>query len=95
MPLCSRCLGACLGHVLSVGLLFLGSLPEWRVAIVLAGVMFADWAAQEWVGITSTNPRRLVTGTLGGLGVGSVYWMCLGTIWTSGVELLGRFSPLR
>lgn len=81
MPLCARCSGAAVGQVVSVVLLAAGALPPAWMAVLMAGVMLADWSVQEYLGIVSTNPRRLLTGILGGLGVATLYWLLGLFVW--------------
>ena len=42
--------------------------------ILLIGIMLLDWAAQEFLGMPSTNARRFFTGALAGIGLGSFFW---------------------
>lgn len=74
MPFCARCIGASLGHIGAFVLFVSGLLPGIFVAITLILIMGVDWSLQKWFGIISTNPRRLVTGISGGLGVGVFVW---------------------
>jgi uncharacterized membrane protein len=78
MPLCARCLGASIGHVAALGVVIATGVhvPLW-IATVCCIVMGIDWGVQEYLGWMSTNPRRLVTGIMGGFGVGSVWWRML------------------
>ncbi len=62
MPFCARCLGSAVGHVASLLLFFVGHLPNPVLSILFIGVLGIDWSLQNWLGIMSTNPRRLVTG---------------------------------
>ncbi len=43
-------------------------LLPWWVNAALLPVMLIDWGLQEYLGILSTNPRRLLTGLAGGFG---------------------------
>ena len=74
MPMCARCLGASIGHTIALILFILDSLPTFAASIFFAGVMLSDWTLQYLKILQSTNSRRLVTGILGGLGVGSIIW---------------------
>lgn len=67
-PVCARCTGVIFGYLIAVPMfLFLGS----RVLFSLLGcfVMLADWSLQALKRKTSTNPRRFLTGILGGYGI--------------------------
>lgn len=69
MPMCARCLGVAMGHVVALGAWLTLGLIGPLFAVVLMAVCFADWAVQRWAGWESTNPRRLVTGLVGGFGM--------------------------
>jgi uncharacterized membrane protein len=74
MTICARCFGATIGHVLSFVLFVIGKLPPVYIAIALLIPLALDWSLQQFFHILSTNPRRLLTGILGGFGVGSIIW---------------------
>lgn len=74
LPYCARCMGASIGHIAALLLFLIGNMPSVVIAIILIAVMGIDWSLQKWAGILSTNPRRLVTGVAGGLGVGVLIW---------------------
>ena len=74
MPFCSRCLGCSIGHILSFVLFLFGYLPSFLVAVILIIPLGIDWSIQRFLGIVSNNYRRLITGILGGLGVGVIIW---------------------
>lgn len=63
-----------IGHVVAFSLLIVGRLPQWYLGLSLLGVMLIDWSLQAFVNIPSTNMRRVITGFLGGLGVGILFW---------------------
>lgn len=74
MPFCSRCLGCGIGHIIAFFLFLLGRLPNLIFAALFILPLALDWSIQEFIGIMSNNYRRLVTGILGGLGVGIFIW---------------------
>lgn len=74
LPFCARCLGVSIGHVLSFALLLFDKLPAATLSVGFVAVMGIDWSLQKWAGIPSTNTRRLITGVLGGFGVGAMIW---------------------
>lgn len=74
MPFCSRCLGCSIGHVVSFLFFIIGSLPSFLLALVLIIPLAIDWLIQEFLGIVSNNYRRLITGFMGGFGVGVFIW---------------------
>lgn len=67
-PVCARCLGMLIGHLLGVIILLSFKLPL-EVAIVFCLMTFIDWFLQYLDVLESTNWRRLLTGILGGIGV--------------------------
>ena len=75
MPFCARCFGASIGHVMSFALFCAGMLPPFSICLIFMAIIFCDWFLQKRFNIMSTNPRRFVTGIVGGLGVGSVIWI--------------------
>ena len=72
-PVCARCTGVFLGQFSAfAGLLAGKRVPVWTGAMMLL-IMGADWFVQ-YIGLRgSTNPRRLVTGILGGAGMIFIY----------------------
>lgn len=77
MPFCARCLGASIGHIGAFFLFLIGNLPSFITSIILVSALGVDWSLQQWFGIMSNNNRRLVTGILGGMGVGAIAWPTL------------------
>jgi uncharacterized membrane protein len=82
MTICARCFGSTIGHIASVVLFFLGYLPSIPIALVLVAIMFLDWSLQAFAHIPSTNFRRVVTGFVGGFGIGTIIWTVLGLVIT-------------
>jgi len=80
MPLCARCFGVSIGNVISFISCCLGIQIHWTLLVLFMAIMFCDWALQEWRGIVSTNPRRLITGIIGGYAVGFIWWKFV--LWT-------------
>lgn len=74
MPVCARCFGASIGHVFSFVLFCIGALPPFSLCLLFMLLIFTDWFLQEQFGIMSTNSRRFVTGVIGGIGVGAIWW---------------------
>jgi uncharacterized membrane protein len=75
MPFCSRCLGCSMGHIISFVLFIMGILPSFFIAIILIVPLGIDWSIQKFFKIMSNNYRRLITGFLGGLGIGILIWI--------------------
>jgi len=50
----------------------------WHPSVLLSGTLLApmlvDWSVQQFAGRTSTNTRRFITGVLGGIGYGSLWF---------------------
>lgn len=80
MPFCARCLGASIGHISSLILAAIGILIPPVLALLFIGIMLLDWSLQQFLGIMSTNARRLVTGIAGGVGVNSILLLTVVTI---------------
>ena len=74
MPFCARCLGASMGHVGAFILFLFGSLPTISVSLIFVAAMGVDWSLQKCCRVMSNNNRRLVTGILGGMGLGALIW---------------------
>lgn len=66
-PLCARCCGVVLSSFVALPLFFMRRISVVS-ALVLSGIMFLDWLLQFLHILPSTNPRRFVTGLLGGFG---------------------------
>ncbi|MDT8715425.1 DUF2085 domain-containing protein [Clostridium sp. 19966] len=64
-PICARCTGVLIGYILSI---FLFSYISFPMCIGLAIIMLLDWVIQYLNIAQSTNIRRLITGSCGGLG---------------------------
>jgi len=64
-PVCARCTGTYIGNVLAVICAFF-FIPRPEYLLVGCAVILTDWLVQ-FTGIRdSTNPRRLLTGIVGG-----------------------------
>lgn len=75
-PVCARCTGVLLGYLPAVPAFFLLG-ASWRAAAAGMAVMLADWLLQRLGVAESTNPRRLLTGILGGYGIMTAQLLCL------------------
>ena len=66
-PLCARCSGLLIGYIIG---LFLWSVQKLSVPVclILCLIMYIDWKLQDMHWIMSTNLRRLLTGTVCGIG---------------------------
>jgi len=79
MRICARCFGSNIGHIAALIALGFGVFPKWYWSLLLVAPLAVDWGLQEKFGVMSNNTRRLVTGVLGGLGVGFIVWGALMT----------------
>jgi len=80
MKICARCFGSTIGHILVFLLFIAGLLPPWYYAVACVGIMLIDWSFQTFLKIMSTNTRRLITGIIGGFGIGCLIWAGVGKI---------------
>ncbi|MDR1329471.1 MAG: DUF2085 domain-containing protein [Oscillospiraceae bacterium] len=71
-PICTRCTGVLIGNVIAYAL-FLMWAPPWWVCVTGCAVIFADWLVQQLKVRESTNPRRLITGIIGGYSLSTLY----------------------
>ena len=84
-PVCARCTGVLLSTPLAVVLFFFHrvSIP---IALGLSSVMLLDWGVQFLHIRESTNPRRLITGIIGGFGVTTLYMYLYLAIYRLGMK---------
>lgn len=75
MPVCARCTGVILGYLISLPCFFMFGFMK-ILSITGSIVMLIDWLLQATHKRKSTNPRRLVTGIMGGFGIMSMQ-MCI------------------
>lgn len=71
-PICARCTGVLLGQIVAIPLYFVLHLPG-VVLVLFCGIMFFDWFLQSLKILESTNYRRLITGTLAGYALMTIY----------------------
>ena len=67
LPLCARCTGIVIGHVLGIVVAMFCKVSFWTLLGTLP--LMVDGTLQEATGYESTNPRRLLTGIFYGFGV--------------------------
>lgn len=70
-PVCARCTGVCFGTLAAV-FLFFRIKPNILICVLGCMIMFLDWWLQHKMILSSTNRRRLLTGTLAGYGLMSI-----------------------
>lgn len=78
-PLCARCTGISVGYIIGPVLLIWVRIPMLG-CMICASIMFFDWYIQYMGILPSTNLRRLITGTICGVGyvhfwVNLIVWM--------------------
>ena len=74
MKICARCFGILMGVRVAIVLCLFQSLPPWWVSVLIVVPMAIDGGLQQVFGIMSNNSRRLITGVLGGFGMGAICW---------------------
>ena len=74
MKICARCTGIKIGHWVAIICCAFQPLPPWWVSVLLVVPMAIDGGIQLLFKIMSNNPRRFVTGLLGGFGIGAIIW---------------------
>ena len=67
LPLCARCTGIVIGHVIGVVVSLFHPVSLWSLTGTLP--LMADGMVQKYTSYESTNIRRLVTGILYGFGM--------------------------
>lgn len=67
-PVCARCTGAFIGYFIGYVTFPFFRLPP-LLCVLFCAIMFADWFVQRIDLLPSTNIRRLLTGTLCGMGL--------------------------
>lgn len=70
-PVCARCCGVLCGELMAI--MFGRKCHNVKIGSVMMGIMFLDWLVQYLDIQESNNPRRFVTGILGGYGAWSIY----------------------
>lgn len=73
-PVCARCTGVLFGELVALILLLCSVKMNIILALALLIPMGIDWGLQHIKVLMSDNIRRLITGTLGGVGLTFVYF---------------------
>jgi len=71
-PVCARCTGVLIGSVIAYSL-FLIYVPSVIFCFIGCIIMLTDWLIQYFSIRESTNIRRLITGTIGGYALSTIY----------------------
>lgn len=75
-PVCARCTGVFIGNIAAYALFLIYTLPL-EFCLTGCAIMFVDWLVQ-YIGIRkSTNIRRVITGTIGGYSLTTLYCMAI------------------
>ncbi|WP_160690098.1 DUF2085 domain-containing protein [Clostridium sp. C2-6-12] len=83
-PICARCIGVMIGYFIS----FIYRQNSITVNLILMLTMLIDWSLQFAKIKSSTNLKRLITGTMGGYGLMNIYIIIISGIYL----LLGKYS---
>lgn len=76
-PVCARCTGVLIGEIITIVLLILGIKINLLISTALLLIMGFDWFIQYIKLLPSTNIRRLITGTFGGIGLTYIYYYAI------------------
>ena len=79
-PICARCTGVLPSTPLAAAF-FLWHRISVAMALCLSAVMLLDWSLQYFSILESTNPRRFVTGIIGGFGVATLHMYFYQAVW--------------
>jgi uncharacterized membrane protein len=74
MPMCARCFGIRIGTTTAIILCVLQKLPPWWISFLMFLVLLIDWGIQQFFNVMSTNLRRVISGVVGGFGMGALFW---------------------
>ena len=75
-PVCARCTGVLIGNIASYAMFFIYA-PPFQFCLMGCAVMYADWLIQHLDIRESTNIRRLITGTIGGYALTTLYCIAI------------------
>lgn len=73
-PVCARCTGVTIGQLSAIGAALVTQKANFRLALILLGIMGIDWGLQAAKFKESTNLRRFITGIFGGFGIITLYF---------------------
>lgn len=79
-PVCARCTGVLLGEIIAIFQIASGIRIDWKLIIASLVPMGMDWGIQHLKIQESNNIRRLITGTMGGIGLTFAYFYILKAI---------------
>lgn len=90
-PVCARCTGVIISSIAAF-FVFLKKKLSISLCFLLSGIMFLDWFLQYKEIRESTNPRRLITGLIGGFGFSTLHLYFYKFIFN---KLLGKNRSVR
>lgn len=76
-PVCARCTGVIVGELLAIILLLLSVKMSLWVVFIFLVPMAIDWGIQYLHVLESSNIRRFITGSLGGIGLTYFYFLVI------------------
>ena len=88
-PVCARCTGVIISSIIALMLFYKKRLPI-KYCIAMSSVMLCDWLVQYFEIQESNNPRRFVTGVIGGFGFSTLqyhaYYMIFRLLFTNSTQ---------
>jgi uncharacterized membrane protein len=89
-PVCARCTGVFFGQVLALIMVFFMQINiGYFYSFILVIPATIDWCLQQYLGISSNNKRRLVTGFM--LGFGYIFIVCNIIIFACNLLKIGKY----
>lgn len=88
-PLCARCTGVLLGEIAGIVGIIIGIRMRWYNIIAFILIMGLDWFIQYIKLLYSNNWRRVITGTLCGLGATYAYFYAIQFLLESVSRVIG------
>ena len=79
-PLCARCTGVLLGEIIGIAQLVFGHRISYKRMAIYILIMGIDWELQYFKIQSSNNIRRIITGTLCGIGMTHMYFIILSNL---------------
>lgn len=89
-PVCARCTGVFVGQMFALVYIFVRGANISMYFLLLTIPLLLDWLVQYTGLRESTNTRRVITGAVGGFGLGVLYY----SVAVFGLEFLVRLAKL-
>lgn len=80
-PLCARCTGVFIGEITGIIQIIFGTRISVKKMLTFIGIMGIDWLLQELKILPSDNIRRVISGTLCGIGMTFLYFYAMSNIY--------------